>query len=52
MMADTLISDIPDHEADRRAGGLTDGLLRVSVGLEGMNDLVSDFGKALNAAFS
>lgn len=39
-------------EADRRAGGLTDGLLRVSVGLEGMNDLVSDFGKALNAAFS
>jgi O-acetylhomoserine (thiol)-lyase len=32
------------------AGGLTDDLIRVSVGLEDIDDLIADFNKALKAA--
>lgn len=35
---------------ERRAVGITDGLLRVSVGIEGADDLVADFQQALSDA--
>ena len=35
------------HEAARRAAGLTDGLLRLSVGIEALEDLRSDLAAAL-----
>ena len=38
-----------DAEA-RRAAGVADGLVRVSVGLEDVQDLIEDFGRALEAA--
>ena len=31
----------------RRAAGIADGLVRVSVGLEDVEDLIEDFGRAL-----
>ena len=34
---------------DRLASGVTDGLVRVSVGIEALDDLVDDFGHALDA---
>jgi cystathionine gamma-lyase len=34
---------------DRIAAGLTDGLIRVSVGLEHVDDLIDDFAEALAA---
>lgn len=33
--------------ADRAKVGITDGLIRVSVGIEAVNDLIADFGQAL-----
>jgi cystathionine beta-lyase/cystathionine gamma-synthase len=38
-----------DPEA-RRAAGIADGLIRVSVGLEDVEDLIEDFGRALEKA--
>ncbi|MBP7147958.1 MAG: PLP-dependent transferase [Acidobacteria bacterium] len=35
---------------ERRAAGIADGLLRVSVGIEALEDLLDDFGRALAAA--
>ena len=35
-------------EEDRLAVGLTDGLVRISVGLENVDDIINDLGKALN----
>jgi methionine-gamma-lyase len=43
--ASTTHSTMP--EGTRIAGGITDGLIRVSVGLEGETDLKSDFSRAL-----
>lgn len=37
---------------ERRRIGVTDGLIRVSVGIEGTEDLVADFRQALNRAVS
>jgi O-acetylhomoserine (thiol)-lyase len=37
-------------EAQLAAAGITPGLLRVSVGLEDLEDLQADFGAALQAA--
>ena len=37
-------------EAERLAIGLTEGWVRMSVGLEGANDLVRDVSRALDAA--
>jgi cystathionine gamma-synthase len=37
-------------EASRRAAGLTDGLLRLSVGIEGLDDLRGDLAEALGRA--
>jgi methionine-gamma-lyase len=36
--------------AARRAAGIADGLVRVSVGLEDVDDLIEDFGRALEKA--
>jgi cystathionine beta-lyase/cystathionine gamma-synthase len=38
---------IPKEERDRR--GITDGLLRLSVGIEGVHDLIADLRQALDA---
>jgi methionine-gamma-lyase len=35
---------------DRERAGITDGLIRVSVGLEDVEDLIADFDQALRAA--
>jgi cystathionine beta-lyase/cystathionine gamma-synthase len=35
---------------ERAALGVTDGMVRISVGLEGVDDLLADFGQALDAA--
>jgi cystathionine beta-lyase/cystathionine gamma-synthase len=35
---------------DRQRIGVTDDLVRISVGIEGADDLVADFGQALEAA--
>lgn len=40
------------HEAERRAVGITDGLVRMSVGLEDVDDLMADLAQALDAARS
>jgi methionine-gamma-lyase len=37
-------------KADRERAGITDGLIRVSVGLEDVEDLIADFDQALRAA--
>jgi cystathionine beta-lyase/cystathionine gamma-synthase len=34
----------------RRAAGIADGLIRVSVGLEDVDDIVRDFARALEKA--
>lgn len=39
-------ADLPDHF--RQARGITDGLLRLSVGLEDADDLIEDFAQALH----
>jgi cystathionine beta-lyase/cystathionine gamma-synthase len=36
--------------AARRAAGIADGLVRVSVGLEDVEDLIEDFERALEKA--
>jgi cystathionine beta-lyase/cystathionine gamma-synthase len=36
------------HESARRAAGLTDGLLRLSVGIESVEDLRSDLAAGLS----
>jgi O-succinylhomoserine sulfhydrylase len=36
--------------AERAAVGITDGLIRVSVGLEHLDDIVADLERALNAS--
>jgi cystathionine beta-lyase/cystathionine gamma-synthase len=36
--------------AERAELGVADGMVRISVGLEGLDDLVADFGRALDAA--
>ena len=36
--------------ADRAAMGITDGLVRLSIGLEGIEDLERDLSRALDAA--
>jgi cystathionine beta-lyase/cystathionine gamma-synthase len=40
----------PVTDADRARAGIRDGLLRVSVGIEHIDDLVADFGQALAKA--
>ena len=40
----------PLTEEERRTGGISEGLVRVSVGLEDMADLIEDFDRALRAA--
>ena len=35
-------------ESDRLETGITDGLVRISVGLEGLNDIINDIKQALN----
>ncbi len=35
--------------ADREAAGIPDGFVRVSVGIEDMEDIIADFTGALNA---
>jgi cystathionine beta-lyase/cystathionine gamma-synthase len=37
-------------EADRRAAGISDGLVRLSVGLESLDDLAADLDQALAAS--
>ena len=37
-------------KAEREKRGITDGLLRFSVGLENVNDLIADFEQALAIA--
>jgi O-succinylhomoserine sulfhydrylase len=37
------------NEEDRREVGITDGLIRVSVGLENYKDIIQDIKQALNA---
>jgi cystathionine beta-lyase/cystathionine gamma-synthase len=41
---------IPKEERERR--GITDGLLRLSVGIEGVNDLIADLTHALDASLA
>src|SRR5699024_4375177 len=41
---------MPDEEREKR--GITDGLLRISVGLEHVEDLIADFESALTTAKS
>lgn len=40
----------PLTDEERRTGGVTEGLVRVSVGLEDIEDLIADFGQALKAS--
>lgn len=40
----------PLTSAERRIGGITEGLVRVSVGLEDMEDLIEDFDRAIRPA--
>ena len=40
---------MPKEEREKR--GISDGLLRLSVGLEHVDDLIADFGQALQTAF-
>jgi cystathionine beta-lyase/cystathionine gamma-synthase len=35
---------------DRKASGISDSLIRVSVGIEATEDLVADFDRALSAS--
>ena len=37
-------------EADRHARGLSDGLVRLSVGIEDVDDIIADLDQALAAA--
>ncbi|MBT3663333.1 MAG: methionine gamma-lyase, partial [Candidatus Marinimicrobia bacterium] len=37
-------------KADREARGLTDGLVRISVGIEHVDDIIADLSQALNNA--
>ncbi len=37
------------EEAERQRVGITDGLVRLSVGLEDVEDLIEDLGQALDA---
>jgi len=37
---------------DRERIGVTEDLVRISVGIEGTEDLIADFGQALEAAVS
>jgi len=46
--ASTTHSGVP--EADRRAIGITDGLIRLSIGVEAAKDLIADLAKAMKAA--
>ena len=39
--------DVPDM--DRRAMGVTPGLIRFSIGIENIDDLIGDFRQALHA---
>ena len=41
-------ADVPPE--DRRRRGLTDGLVRLSVGVEDVDDIISDLEQALTAA--
>jgi cystathionine beta-lyase/cystathionine gamma-synthase len=34
---------------ERAKAGISDGLVRVSIGIEGTDDLIADFGQALGA---
>ena len=43
-------SSVGIPKADRERAGITDGLIRVSVGLEDADDLIEDFDQALRAA--
>lgn len=43
-------SSVGIPKADRERAGITDGLIRVSVGLEDADDLIADFDQALRAA--
>jgi len=36
-------------EDERLALGITDGMMRISVGIEDINDLINDFNQALDA---
>jgi len=40
----------PLTDEERRVSGITDGLVRVSVGLEDSEDLIEDFDRAIRAA--
>jgi len=40
----------PLTDAERKTSGITDGLIRVSVGLEHVDDLIADFAQALKKA--
>src|SRR5207249_12125404 len=40
----------PLTDEERRVSGITDGLVRVSVGLEDSEDLIQDFDRAIRAA--
>ena len=39
----------PLTDAERRTSGITEGLVRVSVGLEDTDDLIEDFARALRS---
>jgi methionine-gamma-lyase len=39
----------PLTDEERRTGGVTEGLVRVSVGLEDVDDLIEDFGRSIKA---
>ena len=41
-------AEVPDDE--RRARGLSDGLVRLSVGIEDVDDIIADLSQALDAA--
>jgi cystathionine beta-lyase/cystathionine gamma-synthase len=47
-----LTSHLGMSPEDRKRLGITDSLIRVSVGIEAVEDLVSDFDHALNVASS
>ena len=40
---------MPSPPEQRLAGGITDGTMRLSVGLEHVDDLIADFAQALEA---
>jgi cystathionine beta-lyase/cystathionine gamma-synthase len=40
----------PLTESERRTSGITEGLVRVSVGLEDTDDLIEDFDRAIRKA--